>query len=68
MKRPGRLEVTAVGTDSGQLLYAMEGTLLKIELASELSPGEQIVLNLNWELTCAGLIQGVLGKRPVLSA
>lgn len=51
VKRPGRLEVTAVGTDSGQLLYAMEGTLLKIELASELSPGEQIVLNLNWELT-----------------
>ncbi|MGI6129595.1 MAG: M1 family metallopeptidase [bacterium] len=49
--RPGRLEVTAVTVANRPLSYRVDGTLLKVELNADLLPQEQVVLNLNWQLT-----------------
>lgn len=51
VRRPGRLEITAVRVDKKSRPFVVEGTLLKVMLGSTLESGEQVILDLNWELT-----------------
>ena len=51
VRRPGRLEITAVRVDKKSRPFVVEETLLKVMLGSTLESGEQVVLDLSWELT-----------------
>lgn len=51
VRRPGRLEVTAVSVEGQDVLFTVEETLLKVTLESALQSQEQINLTLSWDLT-----------------